>query len=250
MDKESEIVAKKIESGEYFSEGLEWFHTKFTRPRTEFAYFFIICVTAVVALLIGFASFSELFPLSPGQNFVMSYHIGIDDDAKVKHISIHGMQKPGESPNDAVIRYMITEYVKAREEYIEDRLNYDFGFVTALSGKEVYNEYLNEASTTNPQNPIVLYGKQATKDIIVDDVKLTDNSGKIAHNGAATRAVVNYTSVLTYLSDSSQVYTRYQADIAFQYKQIDVDQKTGKVSKFETPTITSYTTKPIQTPQK
>ncbi len=72
MQEDVDIVAKKIESGQYFSEAMSWFHAKFTKPRSELSFLTIIAFIAILALLAGFATFSEIFPLAPGQNIAIS----------------------------------------------------------------------------------------------------------------------------------------------------------------------------------
>jgi type IV secretory pathway component VirB8 len=243
MDSESEAITRKIESGEYFNEAMNWFHVKFTRPRTEFAYLTIICFIALAALTVAVITFVNIFPLAPGRNFVVGRHLVPNE-----HLLIKGIEKKGETADDAIIKFMISQYVKAREEYFEDRLDRDFRVVTTLSNDKVYNEYLEESSISNPQNPIVLYGKQASKEINIDDIRLVSSVGKPAHNNEIARAIVDYTTVLTFLDDNTQEITHHQADIPFQYRQIIVDQNTGKVSTAPKMVVTGYKTKLLETP--
>jgi len=233
MDKEAEIVAKKIESGSYYPEAMNWFHTKFTRPRTEFVYFSIICLIAVLAFFTGLAAFMEIFPLSPGKNFVLGRSITSGDN-----ITIRSIQEKGETANDSIMKFMLSQYVRAREEYIEERLDRNFRVVKTFSGDTVFGEYTEQTSISNPQNPVILYGKQATKDIILNDINLVDALGKPAHDAKVVRAIVNYTTTLTYLSDNTQDATQYEADISFNFRQITVDQ--GKISQKPEMKITSY----------
>jgi len=237
MPPKPDNIAKKIESGEYFSEGMNWFHTKFTRARTEFAYFFIVCVIAVMALLVGIAAFSEIFPLSPGKNFVLGREIGASE-----HLTIHSISNKGDTANDSVMKFMLSQYVQAREEYIEEKLDRNFRVVTSLSSNDVYSKFLDETSTSNPQNPVILYGKQATRDVRIDGIKLEDSLGKQAHDAQVARAIVNYTTILTFLNDNTTQIAPHEADITFQYTQITVDQKTGKISQRPQMQITDYKT--------
>ncbi len=241
MDKEAEIVTKKIESGEYFSEAMNWFHAKFNRPRTEFAYFSIICLISLIALFVGAAALLEIFPLSPGKNFVLSREIDTGD-----HVTIHSIQKKGETANDSIMKFMLSQYVRAREEYIEERLNRNFNLVYTFSNDDIFNEFKALTSTSNPQNPVIQYGKQATKDVVINDIKLLDSLGHIAHDGKVKRVIVNYTTILTFLTDNTQQISRNEADISFNYKQITVHQETGKISQTPEMQITSYKINPVK----
>lgn len=245
MNKETDIVAKKIESGEYFADAMNWFHAKFTRPRTEFAYFFIICVIAVLAFLVGLVAFSQVFPLSPGKNFIMGRPIDAGE-----RLTIRGIQKSGETANDSIMKFMLGEYVKSREEYKEERLDRNFRIVKTFSTDEVFDQYLQDTSPSNPQNPVILYGKQAIRDIIVTDIKLLDATGKEAHDENVTRVIVNYTTILTYLSDNSTQISYNEADITFNYKQITVDQETGKISHKPEMKVVNYKVNTLQNPKK
>ena len=244
MASEQEIIARKIESGEYYSEAMQWFHEKFTRPRTEFSYFFIICVLAVIALLIGIAAFSRIFPLSPGENFVMGRALGPRENLRISSIS-----KAGDTANDSLMKFMLSEYVQAREEYIEDKLSRNFRIIKKFSGSDVLDQYLDDTAVTNPQNPVILYGKQAVINISIDRVQLLDALGKPAHDANVKRAIVNYTTILTFVSDNHQETAQRQADITFQYKQIAVNQETGAISQKPEMSITSYKTNPLKTAQ-
>ena len=245
MDTEAEIVAKKIDSGVYFPEAMNWFHTKFTRPRTEFTYFFIICLISLAALLVAVSSFSEIFPLSPGKNFVMSLPIQPKD-----HITISSIQEPGETANDSIMKFMLSEYVQSREEYIEEKLDRNFRVVKTFSDVDVFDQFLDDTSTTNPNNPVIAYGKQATINIEINKIRLLDGNGNKAHDGDVKRAIVNYTTVLTFLSDNTQQINQREADITFLYKQITVDQTTGNISQKPEMHINTYKTNPLKKASK
>lgn len=242
MEKEQEIVAKKIESGEYFADANSWFHAKFTRPRTEAAYVFIICVIAVAAVLVGIAAFSRIFPLSPGFNFVVGRPITAEEN-----ITIRKLAGPRDSANNAVMKFMLNEYTVAREEYIEEKLDRNFRLVYSFSDDQVNNEFMAETSLSNPDNPIIKYGKLAKREIKVNSISLVDINGKPATDENVSSALVYYTSILTFADkEQTQEITRHEADITFKYNLIVVDQETGLVAEKPEMVVTSYKTRLLQ----
>ena len=241
MDKESELVAAKIESGEYFRDGLSWFHSKFTGPRTEFSYVLLLCALTLIALFIAILAFAEIFPLSPGANFYMQRAVEPGEYITIKSV-------PGDKtkPNAALINFLLGEYVRAHEEYHVDNIDRDTRYVYSFSDKPTYQQFLDFLSTDNPQSPLMVYGQQATKDVKVYDVKLFDAKGQPANEDNAVRAEVRFEVSLFFVGATTGEPSEYLADIAFQYKQIKVDQSSGAISQKPELMVTGYTTKEIK----
>ena len=249
LDKE---IANKVESGEYFVEGLKWYNFIFVKPQCDLATVSIITLVAVISFFTYFIAFTELFPLSPGKGFAVFRPIKDNEFLKLLPL-----KEGKEGSDESIIKFMVSEYLKSRREYVEERIDRNFRIVTALSGDNVYNEFLSETSLDNPNNPVILYGKQARRTVYIQSIKFLypakkngekidlDKHMKGLDKILPNKAVVEYAEVLDIIADNSQQITRYKADIAFQYKQIIVDQDTGKLEKSPEIVITEFKTKAL-----
>jgi len=240
QEQERKLVSDMIRSGAYYDEALKWFHALYTKPRTDLSLMTIIGAVAIFAFLVGFAAFVSFFPIVDQRGIIISRELVPND-----YITINEIKKKGDTTDSAFIKFLLEEYTVSREEYIlQDPLNSrkdiaqkDYTFVVTHSSNEVIEQYIDENSPSNPQNPRLKYGNNAQRLIYVNSVKLFDAAGKPTNTKNAVKAVVVF-------ADSSPP-SYFQADISFQYKGIVVDQKTGKVPDDGIPDIliTSYQTK-------
>ncbi len=76
------------------------------------------------------------------------------------------------SANDAIRRYFVLQYVKAREEYYADTYNYNYNTVVRVfSTEEVYyRDYRPQYGTNNPSSPVNLYGKFGYRQVLLKSI--------------------------------------------------------------------------------
>jgi type IV secretory pathway component VirB8 len=152
-----------------------------------------------------------------------------------------------DSATSAYIKYMLQEFVVSYEEYRESKIDRNQQFVIQNAVENISTEYLLANDKSNPDAPIVKYGKQATEFIYVDPntinfakkIKETMKEGE--RDGQATLIFV---SALAF-SDSTRRDNNFEANIKFKYKELIVDQVTHEIKQLPQIIITDYKTKPI-----
>lgn len=241
MEKESEIVAQKMKAGVYYKDAVEWFNFIYTRPRTEFSLLIIACSLALTGFAIGLGAFIKFFPLEPEVPIVVYRPFTPYD-----YLTLEEMSTSERQPTDqAVASYFIREYVRSREQYIDARLPRDMTYVATMSNDDVADEYFNEVSLSNPNNPKLIYGNKAQVYADVYRTMLFDAAGNQLNKeskGLPASARVLYSTYVIF-DDGTQQKTDHSADISFQYTQIIVDQKTNEVTQNPKLVVTSYKTK-------
>ncbi|PIR31944.1 MAG: hypothetical protein COV36_06130 [Alphaproteobacteria bacterium CG11_big_fil_rev_8_21_14_0_20_44_7] len=242
MDEEKKIVAEMIESGTYYDEALSWYNSIHVRPRTQIAQLIILLLLSLTFLGIAGIAFFKIFPIDKEVGFVIERPYSPEEDISIKELSKHGG-----AATEGVVKYYLTEYIKSREEYNDERLDRNFRFVTDLSDDKVFEQFLTESDMRqNPNHPVLLYGKNARKKIFIDKVNLIDlpKEGTQIDTNKEYRAIINYSVSLIFIDNTQQI-TSHQADISFKYKEIIVDQNTHEIKQLPELIITDYKTKEI-----
>ena len=238
MEDENKLVTEKIEKGTYFSEAMSWYCTRYTFVQTQFSQLLIValfCFAAFITTLIGYFSF---LPIVDEKLYVIYHSIGPDYRTRITEL-----MEPGQDADHAVSEYLLHEYVRSREEYVMDRSEKDFNYVSKLSGQGVLAEYLNSISPDNPSSPYIVYANRGRRDVIVQGVRFFDAKGKVIHYSVPKGTAVVYFTAVENFGAQSQKYTDYIANIEFDYKKIGIDQKTDQLTHKPEMVITSYTTK-------
>jgi type IV secretion system protein VirB8 len=75
------------------------------------------------------------------------------------------------SAQEAVNRYFVMKYIKAREEYYFTSFEYTYGTVVrVLSSDNVYGEYRGKHSLKNPSSPFNLYGQNNYREVSLKSI--------------------------------------------------------------------------------
>ena len=238
MDDESKQVVEKLENQTYFSEAMDWYSTRYTFVQTQFSQMLIVALMSIATIALTIIGFFSFLPVNEKIPFVVSHAITPED-----HIRLESLMKKGEDPDHALIRYYTKEYVKSREEYIIERSERDFNFVSHLSGETVLQDYLNSISPDNPSSPFIVYANRGRRDIILDDLQYFDDKGNpTRHSTPKGKAIITFTAVENFGSEANK-QADYIATMEFDYTKIIVDQKTHQLTRKAEMLITNYTTK-------
>lgn len=235
------LITEKIDSGEYFKEGLSWYNSRFIKPQTEFIQMSICAVVAVFIFLTGAYAFSELFPLSRGAAIILPSNLTADQDMRVSR-----MMDERDSPTQAYVKFMLMEFTKAHEEYRVENLDKNQQFVIQNAVESISSEYIILNDRSNPDSPIVKYGKSAVLAVYVDPdsiVLVTPIIDDMKFGQKDCSVKLQFSSTL-YFNDSNRT-TSYEADIKFKYKELIIDQVTHEIKQLPQIIITDYKTKAI-----
>lgn len=241
MKKEEEIIAEMLASGEYYQEGLKWYNSRYIRPKTQLVHMSIFAFIALGFFLITLVTFSRIFPLTDHVGFTIERNFDKKEVLRIK--SIGNAEK---NATLGVLNFYISEYVKSREEFIEDNINRNFKFVTEISNDAVFDEFMYETDISNPENPIYTLGRQVQRKIKVLGLKLPPLpiEGMQINSDIIYNAQVKYLETLVYL-DGTEEFNERLANVSFKYKEIIVDQQTHDIKQLPEVVITDYKTREL-----
>jgi type IV secretory pathway component VirB8 len=139
-----------------------------------------------------------------------------------------------ETPDDAVLRFMVSNYVKQREQYNIDTVDLNINSVKLQSSSEVYKNYEKLMDPRNPESPITLYQRHSTRTVQILSTQRQDNS--------STEMQVIYDASVETKDEIKN--SRWIANISFSYSGLALDDK-GRPKPISF-LITQYRTKRLQ----
>lgn len=153
--KETEVVTKN------------WYTDRYETVLVQRNLFFLCTVVAVVAILFS----SLLIRYIKSSKAIEPFVISIEEKTGVPTV-VEPLSIKAYSANDAVVRYFIMQYIRAREEYIPSlyRYNYDTVVRVLSSDTVYYNDYRPKFSMNNPQSPVTLLANNGSRAISLKSI--------------------------------------------------------------------------------
>lgn len=181
MSDEKQEIAEKIRNGSYFTEANNWYAGKYIYPETERSMMLLFAIAAILALL----PIVFLLKTTVQANNKVPFPITVADLTSTMPV-IQPLMHGDETPQEAVAKYLISDYIKSREEYIYNTMNGDklkklLKKVKSSSAKPVLNEYVSYMSERNPYSPLVRYKDHTNRYINIKSITFSDTdqtSGK------------------------------------------------------------------------
>jgi type IV secretion system protein VirB8 len=146
----------------------------------------LIILIAAIALVIAstfvVGNIASSFKIQP-------FVIDIEETTGITNI-VNPLSSPDLTANDALNKYFLMDYVKAREGYSINSWRYNYlTVVRLLSSPTVYNDFRRFINSSN--SPIALYGNQISVSIVFRSIQLfppvTDNKGVTGDSQAVIR---------------------------------------------------------------
>jgi type IV secretion system protein VirB8 len=223
-------IAERVRSEEYFREARSMYDLKVHDPMAERYFYVLITCIASVVLLLSVVAARSLYPLETPVPFVYNPVDVTEDMPRIKPLRAD----KEESADDAVLRFMVSNYIKKREQYNIETVDLDINSVRMQSTSEVYKAYEREMDPRNPDSPITLYQRHSTRTIQVLSVQWV--------KGSASEVAVIYDATV---ENAEEIKTsRWIANISFSYSGLALDDN-GKPKPISF-LITQYRTKRLQ----
>ena len=222
-------IAESVKSGEYFRKARAMYDLSVHDLMTE--RYLYICITAlsVLIFIITFGAMQALYPLSTPVPFIFTA-TDIVDDIPV----IHPLGRRGEDPDQALLKFFVQNYVTMREEYDITRFDRDVNGVSSQSAPTVLAEFQHSIDPRNPDSPLTLYQRFSTRRISIMSSKILEGRDEVE---------VTYEATVT--GKGATQKSRWQANIAFKYSGLALDEKTEKIKPVSF-AVTRYSTKRLQ----
>jgi len=228
VKKEYAEIAEGVRTGEYFRKARSMYDFSMHDPMAERYLYIFITFLSSLAFVIAIAAVISLYPLSTPVPFIFSSTNVVND---LPHMQ--SLARKGENPSAALLRFFVENYVTMREEYNIDTFDRNQSGVESQSSPEVFKEFEQAVNPRNPESPIALYQRHSWRRITIVSLRLVQ---------PGTMEVI-YESDVEGVGEAKK--SRWQANIAFQYSGLAIDEKTGKAKPVSF-VVTQYHTKRLQ----
>lgn len=206
-------IAEKVKSGEYFHEARLMYDDAVHDPMVERYWYLLITVLSAVILFIALGALQSLYPLKTPVPFIYSTQDIVEDLPRINSLVVN----KGEAPGEAMLRFLAGNYVSFRESYDIETFDRNINGIRSQSTQEVFDAFQRAIDTRNPESPITLYQRHSKRSITIVSFQ----------RRSETEADVVFEALVSGRGPAKK--SRWQANIAFSYSGIALDDETGKV---------------------
>lgn len=225
---EIEDTTQKIRSGEYYREAQEMYDFAVHDPMAERYFYIFITLVAITIMFISFGAVQSLYPLAREVPLVIE-SLDIQKDLPV----VRPLKEyHDEDPNVAILRFLMTNYVQLREQYDIAQIDRNASGIHSQSGTQVFDEYQQTMDPRSNASPIVMYQRDAKRQIVVVLQRRRDEK---------TMEVLFDAYVD---SAGERKKTRHLATIAFEYEDVKVNDD-ANITPFRF-LVTGYSSRPLE----
>ena len=220
---ESRLIAEKVRTGEYFRETRQIYDLTVHDIMAERYFYVVLTAIALLTFFIAFIAMRSLYPLASAEPFIVESNDIVEDLPRIESLLAY----QGEDPSAALLRFLVNNYVIQREEYDIDRFDRNVGGVRAQSADGVFAEFQQMVNPGNPESPLALYQRHSKRIITI-----------ISSSPLEEQDAMEVVFEASIESKNEIKKSRWQANIAFNYSGIALDQN-EKVKPVEF-TVTEY----------
>jgi type IV secretory pathway component VirB8 len=225
-----QVILEKLRSGEFFREARMIYHQRYHDIMAERYLYLAITALSVFILLVAVVAVNLFFPLKTNVPFIYTTNDSVNEVPRMQ-----AMGQVDSDPNMVLRQFLVSNYVRVREEYNVNMIERSANGVKSQSTPEVFASYQATMNPQNPDSPIARFQRRATRSVRVIDIRPT-------------------------ASDLNQMQVRFEAlveeglvrrkemgvaNITFSFADIQVNQSTGATTPLEF-TVTDYHSNPVQ----
>lgn len=172
---DSKDIARKIADGSYFEDARSWYMRKFIHPITERS--FVLMVALFSCLVVGIVALNiRTLTKNNHEKPFVTYA----QDLSSKYSLIERLDINHVSPQEALTRYLISDYVTTREQFIPNQMTEKYlqrinKKIKSSSSKNVLEEYQNYMSRFNPYSPFTRYQDGTSREITIKQFDFLTN---------------------------------------------------------------------------
>jgi len=236
LEKErDEFVRDSIEKEEYFKDAKDWYSIAYILPYTERGFFVLLSIIGILVTYLFLIIIASALPLKERLSVVIEAK-----DTALYEPTIKSLvnKKEAKSTDEAVLRFLIINYLKEREEHNYKKadikeVNIKLDKIKNNSSTEAFEEFKKFMSQSNPNSPIHFFGKNVERNIeiksfnFVQAKKLTifdKMKGFLAMYSLPTKAYITYTSDT--VLPNKVIKENKRAELTFKFNGINIDKKT------------------------
>ncbi|NRA73533.1 MAG: hypothetical protein HRU36_02145 [Rickettsiales bacterium] len=223
MDERAKEIAKAVDTGEYFSEAMNWYNRVFVYPLRDSVIMRLIGYVAIGILAFMLINIYRMFPLT-------------EKVEVLAHLSdtINFFPRIIRADDSKTTRQFVTEelaarYVNGRESYDSRRFKNDYVFILKSSSKKVFDKYYKYISSKDLGSPLSLsIDNKITKVKILSKESVSD----------ANKVTVTFEKTIFDIFGAFQSSSKWKADIEFYLSNYDFSESTNAKLDF---IVTKYT---------
>ncbi len=220
-------IRQKVKSGEYFRESRLAYNSHYLDPLADRYTYIIICGLAIAIFFMAVIGIFSMLPLKDSVPFIYYSEDLIEEIPELNKIS-----REDEMPDDAIQRFLSSEYVKRRETYEIDEFDRYERAVRNQSTEEVFRRWQQSIDPRNADSPIAKYQRQNRRKInIINSLKRSENTVE-----------VYYEALL--LGDEDILKSYWIALVTYDYHTVETNEKTGETSPLMYK-VTNYKTRKV-----
>ncbi len=177
-----EFIKSSVEDKTYFKDALDWYLFRYVAPICDRTLLTFGAILSIVVMFFLYSMIESAFPLVEKKPIFIA-----SSDQSLYFPSLIPLKvKKGElgydpdivTIDEALIKYLISTYVKKREEYDYskaevDVVNRQFNYVRNNSTADEYRNFQMMMSRDNPESPLLNFGVNVSKTVKIDSVKLS-----------------------------------------------------------------------------
>jgi type IV secretion system protein VirB8 len=137
-----------------------WYKDKYEFVRSQRDLFALI---TLVSLLCSAAAVAAVMWLTPYKS-VEPYLIQIDQTSGIVK-RVDPVTRDQYTANEAIDRYFIAQYIRARENYHPAVFQQNYNLVRVMSTRDVFVSYARGVREANPDSPVATIGKFGQRDV-------------------------------------------------------------------------------------
>lgn len=216
-DSEENPLTNSVKDGNYYKTARSWYSDVYHAPIAERSYYIITVTLALICLYCSLAALLRLYPINAPVSLTIYSGDIWEERPRIQKLA----DSPKEDKNVAVMRYMITDYVKKYESYNLPEYKFRYLNVWSHSSPSVFDEYKNEIDANNPASPYRQFTDQAVREIDIRSLHY-DISQRPFH------AEVTFTaSIVDNATRKETQNTSWRAYITYDYTSFDVGGNAG-----------------------
>ena len=222
-------IAEKVRTGEYYREAMTMYDVSINDPMSERYIYIFITGCSVIIFLISYFALQGLYPLESAVPLTYLTHDSVEDMPHVKSLQSF----KNENPSDALLRFLIKNYIVMREEYDISTFDRDVNGVKSQSTEPVFKDFQQFIDPRNTESPIKVYQRHSKR--------------KIRLLGPPRRVPEGMEVIFEALIDSRTDVKKshWRANISFDYSGIALDEKSDTVKPMNF-VVTEYHSKRLQ----
>lgn len=219
-------IAKKVEDGSYYSLALSWYNKKYLVSVVQRSWLFIIFIITFFTFLYLLVNLITVSSQQEKPAIVTYVENQTDYFSHIKSLTMND-----ESAQEAIAQYLLTYYIKSREEYNpgdmqDESYRNTLRIMKSFSTKEVLNEYTRYMSKRNRYSPYIRYRDHTQRSVRILSIKFVN---KTVDSGKAN---ILFEATETNLKDGSIEKNTWHTEIHFRMPNIENISYSGERLRF------------------